>query len=561
VRARYKYSSLASVLGALVVATGSAQAQTAPAAAPAAAALTGTVSSPQEGLMEGVVVTAKRDGATISTSVITDAKGHFAFPASRLQPGHYTIKIRAVGYNLDGPGEADIAAGKPTTSTIKLRKTGNLSAQLTNAEWLISMPGTDEQKKLLGDCLGCHTLRLITGSVYKAEDFKRLIPLMGTYFPGSMPGKKQVLPKGPRGNRGVTNAQIVDAAAKYLETVNLSKTGQYTYALKTLPRPKGRATHVIVTTYDLPRPEAMPHDAHVVNGKVYYSDFGSLYIGELDPKTGKVTDYKLPLMKASAPQGTLGLHPDRDGNLWVAMMYQGGLVKFDTHTKKITAYPIPAEWQNASTQESMVSPRNSHVDGKVWTNDQSDHTFLRLDVKTGKYEKFPVLRDQNGQMINGYELPSDSQNNLWALEFGGEGNKIGKVDAKTKTLTTWKSPFARARPRRGQFDKEGVLWFAEFGANAVASFDPETQKIQEWVLPTPWAQPYDAIKSEKTGEVWTASMATDRVTRFSPKTGQFVDYLMPENTNIRRVFFDDATNSFWAGANHRPALVRVEPLD
>jgi streptogramin lyase len=551
------FTSLASVIGALLIGT-SAQAQT-----PASVALTGTVSSPQEGAMEGVLVTAKKDGATIATTVVTDATGHYAFPASRLEPGHYTLRIRAVGYNLDGPGEATIAAGKSTQTDIKLRKTGNLSAQLTNAEWLISMPGTDEQKRMLGDCLGCHTLRLITGSVYKAEDFRELIPLMGRYYPGTMPGKKQILPTGPRGNRGVTNMAVIEPAAKYFETINLSNpTGKYTYDLQTLPRPTGRATKVIITTYDLPRPTAMPHDAIVVKGKAYYSDFGALYIGELDPATGKVTDYKLPMMKAPpAPQGTLGLHPDRDGNLWVAMMYQGGLVRFNTTTKEITPFPLPPEWQNGSTQESMVSPRNWHVDGKVWTNDQSDHTFLRLDVATGKYEKFPVLRDQNGDTINGYELPSDQNNNLWALEFGGAGQKIGMVDAKTGKLTTWKSPFARARPRRGQFDKDGVLWFAEFGANAVASFDPETQTIKEWVLPTPWSQPYDAVKSEKTGEVWTGSMSTDRVTRFNPASGEFVDYLLPEYTNIRRVWFDDASNAFWTGANHRPALVKVEPLD
>ena len=32
------------------------------------------------------------------------------------------------------------------------------------------------------------------------------------------------------------------------------------YALKALPRPKGRSTRVVITEYDLPRPTAMPHD-------------------------------------------------------------------------------------------------------------------------------------------------------------------------------------------------------------------------------------------------------------------------------------------------------------
>src|SRR5262249_52421540 len=65
-------------------------------------ALTGQVSSTQEGQMEGVVVSAKKDGSTISVSVVSNAQGRFAFPASRLEPGHYTLKARAAGYELDG---------------------------------------------------------------------------------------------------------------------------------------------------------------------------------------------------------------------------------------------------------------------------------------------------------------------------------------------------------------------------------------------------------------------------------------------------------------------------
>jgi streptogramin lyase len=63
------------------------------------------------------------------------------------------------------------------------------------------------------------------------------------------------------------------------------------------------------------------------------------------------------------------------------------------------------------------------------------------------------------------------------------------------------------------------------------------------------------------GEVWTGSEYTDRVTRFIPASGEFVDYLMPQEVNIRRVFFDDARNEFWIGANHSAELLRVEPLD
>ena len=40
---------------------------------------------------------------------------------------------------------------------LKLNKTRNLAAQLSNGEWLASAPGTMTQKRPLLSCVGCHT--------------------------------------------------------------------------------------------------------------------------------------------------------------------------------------------------------------------------------------------------------------------------------------------------------------------------------------------------------------------------------------------------------------------
>src|SRR5438132_11637612 len=90
-------------------------------------ALTGQVSSAEEGAMEGVVVSARKDGSTISISVVTDAQGRFAFPAARLEPAHYTLKSRAAGYELDGARAPDVPAGSATQADSKLKKVRNLS--------------------------------------------------------------------------------------------------------------------------------------------------------------------------------------------------------------------------------------------------------------------------------------------------------------------------------------------------------------------------------------------------------------------------------------------------
>ena len=253
-------------------------------AAQNAAALTGIVSSALEGAMEGVLVTARKDGASIATTVVTDGQGRYSFPANRLEPGHYSIRIRAAGYAASGRPAADVAAGKTASADLKLTKTDNIAPHMTNAEWLASMPGTDEQKAFLQNCVGCHTLERVVASSHYQESFMKIIPRMGTYAPGSPPERPQKLLPGPRGNRGIVDAERVKQAATYLAGANLSKNETWQYPLQTFPRPKGRGTRVIITTYDLARPEAMPHDVIVQNGKVWYSDFGSQFIGEMDPE-------------------------------------------------------------------------------------------------------------------------------------------------------------------------------------------------------------------------------------------------------------------------------------
>src|SRR5262249_4858030 len=111
-----------------------------------ATAITGTVSSGDEAVMEGVLVSATQMGSPITITVVSDRAGRYRFPASRLDPGQYTLHIRAAGYELDNIPPIDVPAGKAATVDLKLRKAKDLSVQLTNAEWIASMPGTDAQK-------------------------------------------------------------------------------------------------------------------------------------------------------------------------------------------------------------------------------------------------------------------------------------------------------------------------------------------------------------------------------------------------------------------------------
>jgi virginiamycin B lyase len=527
------------------------------AVAQTAGALTGQVSSAEEGPMEGVVVSARKDGSNITVSVVTNAQGRYSFPASKLASGAYKISIRAAGFDLDGNAAAEVKPGQAATADLKLRKTKNLARQLTNAEWMMSIPGTDEEKLQLINCVSCHTQERIMKSSHDADEFVQVIARMQSYAQVSQPIKPQRRMEQSR----AANPERFRKMAEYLASINLSQVPRWEYELKTMPRVKGRGTNVVITEYDLPRPTIEPHDVIFADGYAWYSNFGELYLGRLDPKTGEHKEFPLTEMKKGWPTGSLDLELDHQGNMWLGMMYQGAIAKFDPKAEKFQYYPVSQERNKADTQINMVT-MNFGVDGKMWANDAGPSTILRLDVATGKYEDFDPLAMMPGGRANKsiYDIAADSQNNLYMTEY--QNNYIIRLDAKTSKTTYYQAPTSFSRNRRGNIDEQDRFWFAQYRGNKIGMFDTKTEKFQEWALPTKFTQPYDVIW-DKNGELWTGGMTTDRVVRLDPKSGQAVEYPLARDTNMRRMFVDNSTTpvTFWVGSNHGASIVKVEPLD
>ena len=352
-----------------------------------------------------------------------------------------------------------------------------------------------------------------------------------------------------------------DDLAKYLATINLSSGPMWSYALKTLPRPSGPSTHVIITEYDLPRKTIEPHDVIVDSeGIVWFSNFGEQFLGRLDPKTARVTEHPVPVIRPGFPTGMLDLETDLEGNLWLSMMYQGGIARFDKKTQTFKTWKVAPEFTNDETQQSMVGPQHWEVDGKVWLNDAGGATGIyRMEMTTGKFEHWAPYKNLPPGPHSVYGIYSDSKNNLFFLDFGGEN--VGKIEARTGKLTLFPTPMARSRPRRGRMDAQDRLWFGEFYGGKIGMFDTKTEQFQEWPVPTPYTAPYDAVL-DRNGEVWAAGMEADRIMRMDPKTGRFIEYLLPRQTNIRRVFVDNSTTpvTFWVGNNEGASIIKLEPL-
>jgi streptogramin lyase len=513
--------------------------------------------------MEGVLVGARKTGSTIATWVVTNAQGEYSFPGERLEPGKYTIRIRAVGYKLP-PTSVDVTT-HPARLDLELEKvtrTTELGMQLSNTEWLISAPGTAGQKAALAGCVNCHTLQRVLFSRFDAEEMAQVVQRMRRHTNNSSllhPWMRPAddFPHGP------PSAGQIDVG-KYLSSINLSSRDTFDFPLKTLMRPKGKATQVIYTVYELPRPDASPHDTIFDGqGNLWYSDFNSQFIGKLDLKTRKVVDYPVPQSRVfQTAQGGLQIDIDKQGRIYFGNMFQMALVRFDPKTEKMEVFkhPMP-ESSYGDGHLTMIDPAFQHVDGKIWVNVAYDTGSAggtwQVDLANNKWTR--VTYPPGSPSARAYDVVATSKNDMYGI--GLSVDKIWVTNGKTLETTWYDLPTKGPGCRRGHVDAQDRLWCAVFQGNRLAMFDPRTKKITEWTVPTEWTRPYDAQFDDR-GYVWTAGMDADLAVRLNVETGKFTEYLLPHRTNVRQVQVQKAGafSSLWLGDQHGNTIMRVEPL-
>lgn len=525
--------------------------------------LSGRVRSDKEGLMEGVLVTAKRIGGTIATTVVSGADGTFRFPAGKLQPGRHEITIRASGYVMPA-AEAEVTADGQARLELDLRPANvlELALQLTDPEWLASYPLDDQTKwNLLRDCSRCHTLQRPSFSRYNAEQLAWVMKRM-VYSAGSSPMTFQL--PGPQtatwgraewGEPSALHRQQAEAIA----TINLSR-GMWQYELKTLPRPKGAETRVVYTTWQLPATQR-PHDTRIgTDGLIYFNNFNDNALGRLDPKTGETKIWRWPYRGREgsfAPTGARTMMgPDHKGRFYIGNQAQGGLVVFDPATEQFTFVDPPGGGE-------MIDVSASHVDGHGWRTERG--AAYRIDLETWEATPFKGERP-----LAAYDIAADTKNNL----YGAARNSryVWRVEKETGKVTYYDIP---EQPRsvggmgtgmrRGITDAQDRLWWGGFDGNFVGMLDPRQpagKEITLYPMP-PWFFPYDAHHDNQ-GYTWTGGIYADRVARLNVKTGEWNYYLLPFEANIRDIDLQPAQpgglSGLWLGHTHQGLITLVEPL-
>jgi virginiamycin B lyase len=548
-----------------------------------AMALSGVVSSQEEGTMEGVLVNARREGANFTVTVVSNAEGRYSFPRTHIEPGTYTLTTRASGYDLTDPGPVAVATSSTANQNLRLHTADDPLTGVSSLEIVNSMGGTKDQKDRLVytalSCAYCHTFKRTVLSKHTPERWPGVIRRMQGYYPDgtassddNRAGSQLEHAFGDsfglhrdtaRPERRVSNPSVApwgrfqgNELGEYLSTVNMSGgRTKLPFELQYLPRPTGKATRVIITQWDQPRKTTMTHDGVVdAKGHFWYADESNQMIGRLDPKTNTFKEYAMPPVREDSLEGTRDILVDNDGNVWTTVRVDGGasvLSKFEPDTEKLT----------------MVKGANGQFvalggDGNVWTGMA---TFFRANAETLTHDRTWAWTKEpdlpNGGRVACYQLTSDSKGNPWCTGYFGD--VIIGVDKDTGKARFWPTPTQSSMPRRNSMDAQDRIWFAEYTGDKVGMFDTKTEQFKEWPLPNEYTTPYASSPPDKNGSVYVSSNMTERLAQVDTATGDVVEYLMPTDFDSKKITLDPTTDRtvVWMANTRNARILRVEPLD
>ncbi len=549
--------------------------------------LSGTISAAAGQKLDGVTVSAKMVGSTITTSVYSDKDGNYYFPP--MAEGKYKVWAQALGFErndaqVDLTGAAKKADISLKTITDPETRWKQLPGELVWASLPADTAEDVHMKQIIhNNCNGCHTPSFPFQFRFDAAGWSRIIDLMKVIGGG--------LPQDRPANQIIQMNQ--KGIAAYLAKVRGPDSPVH---IAERPRPSGEAARAVWTLYDVPRVQgagasALPvsdadndgsnwamgtpskgaliihDDAMDFDGNLWFTSNSSnslVTVGKVNSKTGEVSYYKVPRADGSGRAApTHGITRDADGNLWFDVNPgRRSLGKMEVKTGKITVYPTP---ENMTPLGGAVT---MDVDGKgmIWAS--APLGVVRFNPQTLEFTEFKSTNPRRPYGTGGtYGAAGDRDGNGWWAEMGFD--TIGKADGATGKVTeivlpengkirdfltpdqvaaygkvtdiSTGNPYPWAQgPRRMGTDKNGdTLWVGDSWGSSLAEINTKTNEVKMIPFPDASMQPYH-IHVDSKHNVWGNLWTNDQIFKYDPSADKWTMFELPvRGTEMRHLSVDE----------------------
>jgi virginiamycin B lyase len=515
--------------------------------------LQGVVKDASGAPVSGAFVKMKNAERRLTFMIVSQAQGRFSI--NNLPSGKYVVQGIGGDYQSEFSAPVDVAAGKPATVDVSLTVTR--APQLAGA-WPGRLPGEQggeaeaatrgapvlpkgEGKQIVeAKCaVSCHDAQRVVRFQGNRGRWEEVIQSMRLYAQGSTLAK-----------------DLTDQEEKILlDYVAMNFSGKRDGGGRPKPDPnsrlprtllQGEATKYIAVEYELPNPNAEPHEVAVDSeGNGWVSQRRGGHLGRLDPKTLVYTEIAPPSGSSKFVRLN-GIRSGPNNKLW---LMDGGpnrrWLSYDTKAKEFSVFELPkTKSGNASGNTMRV-----HPNGTVWLNSIAANQVIRLDPATRQFTFFEVPAGvKAGRTANPYGMAIAGDGKIWFAE--NAVNQMGRIDPVTGKIDEFEIPVKNSVPRKMGADAEGNLWVGLHGAGKLMKVDYRTTKMTVFTPPSDDSGLYLADVDLQHNLIWVSLQHVDKIARFDPKSETWVEFpLGNAESDARRIEVEPTNPSriWWSG--------------
>ena len=272
--------------------------------------------------------------------------------------------------------------------------------------------------------------------------------------------------------------------------------------------------------------------------EIWFVGQGGHYLGRFTPSTEEFFKRDLP-----DPAGPHNVIVGSNGIVWYSGNRAGYIGRYDPESDEITKIPMPDE--AARDPHTMVFDES---EDHIWFTVQRGNMIGRLTLADHSVDLIEVPTPR----ARPYGIKMADDGTPWIVLVGT--NKLASVDPDTLELTEYVIPAEGARPRRLEITSDGRIWYADFGRGYLGVYDAEAESFNEWALPSGEdSRPYGTAADAR-DRIWVVEtgVAPNLFVGFDTQAEKIfsVTQIPSGAGSVRHMDYHEPTGSVWFGTDN-----------
>ena len=300
----------------------------------------------------------------------------------------------------------------------------------------------------------------------------------------------------------------------------------------------GAKSNTYITEYKIPtacvQPLGITYDP---SGNIWFTESNSGNIGKFDPVSKKFEEFVNPQWQKGEKSMMWGVEYMQDGKLWYTDSQHNLIWKFNPDDKSYAKFVFPTTSGQEAFPQMMIKNGNN-----LLVNDFAGRKIVMFGTdQTGQTLQSNAIPSPGNYNFTSTMTP-DSTGKIWyTVWIYQQGGALVSYDPQTGNHTQYNLPIEMQAPNGISADSSGKIWITDTASSYFFSFDPSSKQFTKFITPppspvsygnasglikTPISRPYWNYFDDQ-GKLWFNEQVANNLAVFDPATNSLVEYQIP----------------------------------